>query len=152
LAERGKLAIRSAERKDPERSSVAPATTVVLARRLRSSSESGGNRGSAAPLKVIASRSPGFARLDHLQVLELLQPFVDQLVGEAAQPPADHLDVPADFDQGKNPAVVLGEIDLEGEIALADIRRQGFMSCGGEGVDQRRSHGGDYRRYRLSRQ
>src|SRR6185295_11156606 len=84
----------------------------------------------------------GLARLHHLQVLELLQPLVDQLVGEAAQPTAEHLDVAADLDHGEQPPIVGWEIDLEGKVAVAELRRgQGFVPCGGERVDEGCGHG-----------
>lgn len=124
--------MRSPERKEPERSSVAPALGQALAvlvgerRQQRQRRAGEGNR-------VQVAR---FARLDHAQVHEFLQPFVDQLVGEPAQPPADHLDMAPHLDHGKEPPVVGRKIHLEGEIRLADVRRrQGFLACGGERIN-----------------
>ena len=59
------------------------------------------------------------------RVIELLQPFLDQLVRVAAQPPADHVLVAADLDEGEDPLVVRREIDLDGKVPLADLRLQG---------------------------
>ena len=99
--------MRSTARNEPERSSVAPAMTVVRARRLLSSSASGGSGGTRLPVKVMsAGLARGLARLDHLQLLELLQPFLDQPVGEAAQPPAHHVDVAFDLHQGEQAPVL----------------------------------------------
>src|SRR5574339_337791 len=76
----GMLATRSAARNEPERSSVAPPITVVLARRLRW--QGGAGEGDGIELA-------GLVRLDVLQVLELLQPLADQLLREAAQAALD---------------------------------------------------------------
>ncbi len=80
-------------------------------------------------------------RLDQVQVLELLQPVVDQLIGEAAQPSAEHFGMAADLDQGEQPPIVGGKVHFEGKIRVAEIlRRQGFLTSGGQGIDQGFGH------------
>jgi hypothetical protein len=79
----------------------------------------------------------GLARIDHFQVLQLLQPFLDQPVGEAAQAPAQHVGMAADLDHAEQAPVLEREIHLEGEVLLLpDRHRQRFLSCGSEVVDQ----------------
>jgi hypothetical protein len=116
--------MRSSARNEPERSSVAPATTAVLGEALavlfgERRQQRHRQAGEGDVLRFTGS--PG---LDHLQLLELAQPLLDQPVREAAQAAADHVDMALELDHGEHAAV------LERQYAGAPLRPEESFPAG----------------------